>query len=75
MSSNPTVVSNCDRFRKFDIVDTTLDICFMRCCKDTDVRSEHGTVSDSDKGTVKNGQIEVGVDSIANLNVTAVIQV
>ena len=58
-AANPYIVSNSDRHRPLVAHITFGDVERVTSCIDAHIRADKGMVADSDRGFVKNGQIEV----------------
>ena len=73
--ANPTIVAYGNRLRVLDIIAPALHLRLVRSGEQGDVGSEHDTVTDRDEGTIKDGEVEVRVEALAEVDVAAIIDV
>lgn len=65
VSANPTVITNYDRLRVFDVVASRLHLRLVCSSHDRHIGPEHHGVANGDQATVQDREVEVGVEAVS----------
>ena len=73
MPTNPTIIPNNHRFRILILRPPTTNSRLMRRRENTHIRTYHHPVANLHQRTIQDRQVEIGVESIAQDDVTPVV--